>query len=69
MGFKDCSFLKRKYALRPPDFMYPDESVIEGSTVLFNALLEQCIDMNKYPICRLTSRAGSPPKFVCLIPQ
>jgi ATP-dependent DNA helicase 2 subunit 1 len=69
LGFVEDRFLKRYYSLRPCDFIYPDESLVEGSIVFFNALLNQCLAKKKYPMCWANYRVGGVPRMVCLLPQ
>ncbi|XP_064600054.1 X-ray repair cross-complementing protein 5-like [Liolophura sinensis] len=69
MGFKPRSLLKRHYHVKPAQFLYPDESMISGSTTLFTGLLRKCLDRDVVPICRYIPRKNSPPYFVALLPQ
>jgi len=69
MGFKSRSCLKLKHHIKPAQFIYPDESNIEGSTTVFSALLKKCLDRNVVPICRYIARRNTPPRFVALLPQ
>jgi ATP-dependent DNA helicase 2 subunit 1 len=69
MGFKPRSALKDYHNIKPPYFIYPDESTMKGSTVAFAALLHQMAAKGKIAICRLIYRKGVVPKFVALLPQ
>ncbi|KAI8489562.1 X-ray repair cross-complementing protein 6 [Branchiostoma belcheri] len=69
MGFKPRTSLKPYFHIRPAQFLFPDESVISGSTRLFSALLQRCLARDVVPICRYIPRKNSPPKFVALLPQ
>ncbi|XP_007907750.2 X-ray repair cross-complementing protein 6 [Callorhinchus milii] len=69
VGFKPLSLLKRHHHIRPAQFMYPEESIITGSTILFGALLTKCLDREVYMLCRYTNRRNTPPRFVALVPQ
>lgn len=50
-------------------FLYPDEFVVEGSTLAFVALLDRMIDLKKIAIVRIVARENSPPKLAALLPQ
>ncbi|XP_005150367.1 X-ray repair cross-complementing protein 6 isoform X1 [Melopsittacus undulatus] len=69
IGFKPLSMLKQHHHVRPSQFIYPEESLINGSTTLFNALLMKCLEREMMILCRYTARQSSPPRFVALIPQ
>ncbi|XP_065533169.1 X-ray repair cross-complementing protein 6 isoform X1 [Lathamus discolor] len=69
IGFKPLSMLKQHHHIRPSQFIYPEESLINGSTTLFNALLMKCLEREMMILCRYTARQNSPPRFVALIPQ
>ncbi|XP_064634818.1 X-ray repair cross-complementing protein 6-like [Lineus longissimus] len=69
MGFKPKSALKRYHHVRPAQFIYPEETVIKGSTNLFTALLQKAHQRDVIPICRYTARKNTPPRFVALLPQ
>ncbi|OCT85332.1 hypothetical protein XELAEV_18023498mg [Xenopus laevis] len=69
IGFKPISCLKKHHFTRPAQFIYPEESIITGSTTLFNALLTRCLARQVMAICRYTPRRNTPPRFVALVPQ
>eukprot|EP00049_Salpingoeca_infusionum_P001630 m.49748 g.49748 ORF g.49748 m.49748 type:complete len:663 (+) comp11118_c0_seq2:97-2085(+) len=69
MGFKPSSALRKEYNVKKSSFIYPDESIVRGSTRAFTAFLDSCLRLDKVPICRLISRTNSPPDFVALLPQ
>ncbi|RDD40807.1 X-ray repair cross-complementing protein 5 [Trichoplax sp. H2] len=69
MGFKPKNCVKRHYHVRPSYFIYPDESVISGSTRLVSALLERTLARDVVAICKFVPRFASGPKFVALVPQ
>lgn len=69
LGFKPRECLKRHYNVRNSLFLYPDESVITGSTPVFTSLLESLITKDKIAVCRLIPRIASEPRFVALVPQ
>ena len=69
MGFKPRKCLKRYYHVRPCQFLFPEETVVQGSTTLFSALLQRCLAKDVVAICRYIPRKNTPPKFVALMPQ
>ncbi|KFQ34229.1 X-ray repair cross-complementing protein 5, partial [Merops nubicus] len=69
IGFKPLSMLKQHHHIRPSQFIYPEESVVSGSTRLFNALLMKCLEKEVMALCRYTPRRNTPPRFVALLPQ
>uniref|UniRef100_A0A336M5J1 CSON012453 protein n=1 Tax=Culicoides sonorensis TaxID=179676 RepID=A0A336M5J1_CULSO len=69
LGFKPKSSLVLSAHLRGPNFLYPDETIIKGSTKLFIALWRKCLDMDKVAYAILTQREGALPKLVALVPQ
>ncbi|XP_044534044.1 X-ray repair cross-complementing protein 6 isoform X1 [Gracilinanus agilis] len=69
IGFKPLFLLKQHHFLRPSLFVYPEESLIHGSTTLFSALLTKCLEKGVLALCRYTPRQNSPPYFVALVPQ
>ncbi|XP_010137482.1 PREDICTED: X-ray repair cross-complementing protein 6, partial [Buceros rhinoceros silvestris] len=69
IGFKPLSMLKRHHHIKPSQFIYPEESIISGSTTLFNALLMKCLERKVMALCRYTIRRNTPPRFVALVPQ
>ncbi|KAM6214201.1 X-ray repair cross-complementing protein 6 [Rhynchocyon petersi] len=69
IGFKPLTTLKKHHYLRPSLFVYPEESLVSGSTTLFSALLTKCLEKKVLAVCRYTARKNSPPYFVALVPQ
>ncbi|XP_067875564.1 X-ray repair cross-complementing protein 6 [Heterodontus francisci] len=69
IGFKPLSLLKKHHYIRPSQFIYPEETIITGSTTLFSALLTKCLEKKVYAVCRYTPRRNTPPRFVALVPQ
>lgn len=69
MGFKPAARLKLHYNVKNAKFVRPDETVIEGSTTMFNALLDRLDAKEQVAICRLVSRHNAAPSFVALKPQ
>lgn len=69
LGFKPASIMsKEKWFLKPSYFLFPNESIIEGSIIAFKALHQACAEMNKVAICVLCSRINARPKIVALSP-
>ncbi|XP_021522829.1 X-ray repair cross-complementing protein 6 [Aotus nancymaae] len=69
MGFKPLALLKKHHYLRPSLFVYPEESLVIGSSTLFSALLIKCLEKEVAALCRYTPRRNIPPYFVALVPQ
>ncbi|XP_072190304.1 X-ray repair cross-complementing protein 6 [Excalfactoria chinensis] len=69
IGFKPLAMLKQHHHIRPSQFMYPEESLVTGSTTLFNALLMKCLEKEVMALCRYIARRNTPPRFVALVPQ
>ncbi|KFQ27941.1 X-ray repair cross-complementing protein 5, partial [Mesitornis unicolor] len=69
IGFKPLSMLKPHHHIKPSQFIYPEESLVSGSTTLFNALLMKCLEREVMALCRYTARRNTPPRFVALVPQ
>ncbi|XP_053798483.1 X-ray repair cross-complementing protein 6 [Vidua chalybeata] len=69
IGFKPLSMLKQHHHIRRSQFIYPEESLVRGSTTLFNALLMKCLERAMMMLCRYTPRRNVPPRFVALVPQ
>uniref|UniRef100_A0A2K5CQP9 SAP domain-containing protein n=1 Tax=Aotus nancymaae TaxID=37293 RepID=A0A2K5CQP9_AOTNA len=69
MGFKPLVMLKKHHYLRPSLFMYPEESLVIGSSTLFSALLDKCLEKEVAALCRYVPRRNIPPYFVALVPQ
>ncbi|KFM02204.1 X-ray repair cross-complementing protein 5, partial [Aptenodytes forsteri] len=69
IGFKPLSMLKQHHHIKPAQFIYPEESLVSGSTTLFNALLMKCLEREVMALCRYTARRNTPPRFVALVPQ
>ncbi|KAI5765176.1 XRCC6 [Gulo gulo luscus] len=69
IGFKPLMMLKKHHHLRPSLFVYPEESLVNGSSTLFSALLTKCLEKEVMAVCRYTARQNIPPYFVALLPQ
>ncbi|KRZ79086.1 CLIP-associating protein 1-A [Trichinella papuae] len=69
LGFQPLNRLKVYHHLRPAFFIYPNENIIKGSTVLLNALMRKCSEKEMTMICRLTARKNTSPRLVALVAQ
>lgn len=69
IGFKPLVMLKRHHHIRPAQLIYPEDSLISGSTTLFNALLIKCLEKEVMAVCRYIPRRNTPPCFIALVPQ
>lgn len=70
IGFKPASLLsKEKWFLKKGYFLFPNEDIIEGSTVAFKALHQACIETGMVAICILCTRVNSRPIDVALSPS
>ncbi|XP_008572445.1 PREDICTED: X-ray repair cross-complementing protein 6 [Galeopterus variegatus] len=69
IGFKPLVMLKKHHHLRPSLFVYPEESLVNGSSTLFIALLTKCLEKEVIAVCRYTPRKNITPYFVALVPQ
>lgn len=62
LGFKSLQELKPRWMIKHCLFLYPNERKINGSTTLFRALWEKCLEKQKYALCTITLRRFTPPK-------
>lgn len=69
LGFKPADRIKLLDQCRPCSFLYPEEEIVEGSRLLFSALVKRCSERDKVAICWITSRKGTHPRLVALLPQ
>lgn len=69
LGFKPISAINPDMHLKNTYFLYPSDTRIKNSSVLFRALWEKCLEKEKVAICIATLRKKSHPKLVALIPQ
>eukprot|EP01094_Clydonella_sp_ATCC50884_P000497 TRINITY_DN10386_c0_g1_i1.p1 TRINITY_DN10386_c0_g1~~TRINITY_DN10386_c0_g1_i1.p1 ORF type:complete len:641 (+),score=205.12 TRINITY_DN10386_c0_g1_i1:133-2055(+) len=69
MGFKPSSTLKPHFNIKSSSFIYPDETIVKGSTTAFAAILDRMLALDQIGIARLTQRANTAPRFVALAPQ
>lgn len=64
IGFKPLSALPQRWFIKPIAFLYPNDKRIKGSTTLFRALWEKCLERQKYALCALTFRRKTAPRYV-----
>uniref|UniRef100_A0A182PKS9 ATP-dependent DNA helicase 2 subunit 1 n=1 Tax=Anopheles epiroticus TaxID=199890 RepID=A0A182PKS9_9DIPT len=69
LGFKPASIINMTNHLRSSLFLYPNEHYINGSTTLYRALYEKCLEKNQVAFCMFTMRRKQPSKLVALVPQ
>uniref|UniRef100_A0A182NR69 ATP-dependent DNA helicase 2 subunit 1 n=1 Tax=Anopheles dirus TaxID=7168 RepID=A0A182NR69_9DIPT len=69
LGFKPASSVEITNHLRGSLFLYPNESHIKGSTTLFRALYEKCLEKKQVAFCSLTMRRKQSPRLVALVAQ
>lgn len=55
--------------VKSPYFLYPNETRVKNSSVLFRTLWERCLNDEKVIICLFTMRLKSYPRLVALVPQ
>lgn len=63
IGFKPIAQLKPRWMIKRCLFLYPNEKKVNGSTTLFRALWQKCLEKEKYALCTLTMRRGLSPKY------
>lgn len=69
LGFKPLTTLSHHNHLNSPYFIFPNDTQVKNSSVLFRALWERCLAENKTMICLFTMRLKSYPRLVALVPQ
>ncbi|XP_054153327.1 X-ray repair cross-complementing protein 6-like [Oppia nitens] len=69
LGFKPRTAIKLNFQIKTGFFIYPNESHIEGSITLFNALIRRCAERDKVAICRITLRRRANTYLCALFPQ
>lgn len=65
LGFKPISQLPPICAMKSSRFMFPNEKNIKGSTKLFRALWEKCIEKDKYAMCVFAQIRKVAPRYEC----
>jgi len=69
LGFTNKDKIIVSYHFKTSTFIQPNNDIIEDSTVLFNALLECCLEKNKIIVCFIKIREGGRLHLAALIPQ
>lgn len=69
LGFKPIETLKPRFFIKHCQFLYPNDKWIDGSTKLFRALWEKCLEKRKYALCTLILRRADAPNYIALVPQ
>lgn len=69
LGFKPLNSLPERCFVKKNTVLYPAENRIKGSTKLFRALWEKCLEKQKYILCVLTYRRKVAPRYAALVPQ
>lgn len=67
LGFKSLDQLRPRWMIKHCLFLYPNEKKTIGSTTLFRALWEKCLEKEKFALCTLTMRRVATPKYNDLI--
>lgn len=63
LGFKPLDQLRPRWMIKHCLFLYPNEKKTIGSTTLFRALWEKCLEKEKFALCTLTMRRVATPKY------
>lgn len=69
LGFVNKDKIFISYHFKTSSFIQPDNTVVEGSSLLFNSLLLNCLEMNKVIMCFIKVRQGGRVHLSALIPQ
>ena len=69
IGFKDRAALKFHQNLQGPITMIPNDKYIEGSSVLFDAMVDEMLELNKVAIARVRLNKLADPRIYALIPE
>ncbi|XP_026320921.1 X-ray repair cross-complementing protein 6-like [Hyposmocoma kahamanoa] len=69
LGFKPTDIMcKEKWFLKTGYFLFPNDSIIEGSTVAFKAMHQACVETKMVAISVLSTRVNAKPSIVALAP-
>lgn len=69
LGFKPTNIMcKEKWFLKSGYFLFPNENIIEGSTVAFKAMHQACVKTEMVAISVLSTRVNAKPSIVALAP-
>mmetsp|Transcript_4 Transcript_4/g.5 ORF Transcript_4/g.5 Transcript_4/m.5 type:complete len:631 (-) Transcript_4:167-2059(-) len=69
LGFKSMDSLKDYHQIKSPQFLYPDDETIKGSTSTFIALHAKMESMKVMAIVRIMRPIYSMPRLAALVPQ
>lgn len=69
LGFKPISSLKQRFFTNHCQFLYPNEQWIAGSSKLFRALWEKCLEKKKYALCTMILRRFVAPQYIALVAE
>lgn len=69
LGFKPMETFTPRCFVKCCVFLSPSDGLIQGSTKLFRALWEKCLEKGVYALCTLTYRRKVAPRYVALVPQ
>lgn len=69
LGFKPIEVLQERCFVKGLSFLYPAESQMKGSTKLFRALWEKCLEKRLFMLCTLCYRRKDSPRYAALVPQ
>jgi len=69
IGFRDKNTLKIGNHVKLPQFLYPCETLVKGSSNILNALISRCTEKDKIAVCSYKPRSSSGPSYVALVPQ
>lgn len=69
LGFTNKKNIMISYHFKTSIFLRPNNDIVEGSTRMFNTLLECCLEKNKCIMCFIKIRKGGKVHLSALIPQ
>lgn len=69
LGFTNKEKIFIEYHFKTSTFIQPNNEVVEDSSLLFNSLLFNCLEMNKVIMCFIKVRQGGRVHLAALIPQ
>lgn len=64
--FMESNKIPLELFVKPSGFIYPTEDYIVGSTKIFRAIWQKCLEMKKVAVCVLAKKKKSRPSFVAL---
>ncbi|KAK0407864.1 hypothetical protein QR680_003643 [Steinernema hermaphroditum] len=69
LGFKPLSTFKLQHCFNGSKFVFPQEKNIAGSSSLYKALLDECLEQQKYALVRYTMKRNTAPRLAALVPR